>query len=105
MLDIFLKTITTLYQGGYIALNRQYIEKLPIRTIDFADPADKTRHDRLVAMVENMLAWHKQLAEAKTPQEKSVLERRIAATDNDIDQLVYDLYGLTAEEINLVEGN
>ena len=81
------------------------LKQLPIRTIDFSDPEDKARHDRLVAMVEDMLAWHKQLAEAKTPQEKSVLERRIAATDNDIDQLVYDLYGLTAEEINLVEGN
>lgn len=40
---------------------------------------------------------------AKTPQEKTSLERQIAATDAQIDRLVYDLYGLTAEEITIVE--
>jgi hypothetical protein len=32
-----------------------------------------------------------------------VLERQIAATDEQIDRLVYELYGLTAEEIRIVE--
>jgi len=81
------------------------IKQLPIRTIDFSDPADKGRHDRLVEMVENMLAWHKELAAAKTPQEKTLLERQIAGMDKDIDRLVYELYDLNDEEIALVEGN
>jgi len=51
-----------------------------------------------------MLVWHQQLAATRTPQEKAALERRIAANDGRIDQLVYELYGLTAEEIKLVEG-
>ena len=37
-------------------------------------------------------------------QEKTALERQIAATDAQIDRLVYDLYGLTADEIKIVEG-
>jgi hypothetical protein len=41
---------------------------------------------------------------AKTPQEKTSLERQIAATDAQIDKLVYDLYGLTLDEIQVVEG-
>ena len=32
------------------------------------------------------------------------MERQIAAADRQIDALVYDLYGLTAEEIKVVEG-
>ena len=55
-------------------------------------------------MVENMLVWHQQLAATRTPQEKAVLERQIAATDRRIDQQVYELYGLTEAEIKLVEG-
>ena len=51
-----------------------------------------------------MLASHKQLAAARTPQEQTALTRQIAATDNQIDRLVYDLYGLTEEEISIVEG-
>ncbi len=38
------------------------------------------------------------------PQEKTVLQRQIDATDKQIDQLVYQLYGLTEEEIKIVEG-
>jgi hypothetical protein len=32
-----------------------------------------------------------------------VLEAQIAATDRQIDALVYELYGLTADEIKIVE--
>ncbi len=37
------------------------------------------------------------------PDEKERLERHIQATDRQIDTLVYELYGLTAEEIRIVE--
>jgi type I restriction-modification system DNA methylase subunit len=41
---------------------------------------------------------------SRTPQEKEALQREIAATDKQIDNLVYQLYGLTADEIKIVEG-
>ena len=40
---------------------------------------------------------------AKTPHDKTVLQNQIDATDRQIDRLVYELYGLTAEEIRIVE--
>jgi hypothetical protein len=33
------------------------------------------------------------------------IERQITATDRQIDELVYELYGLTGEEIRIVEGS
>jgi hypothetical protein len=41
---------------------------------------------------------------ALTPHEQTALERRIEATDRQMDALVYELYGLTEEEIAIVEG-
>jgi hypothetical protein len=58
----------------------------------------------MVMLVETMLDLHKRLNEARTPQEKTTLERQIAATDKPIDALVYASYGLTEEEIRVVEG-
>jgi hypothetical protein len=81
-----------------------YIQLLPIRTIDFYDPADKVRHDCMVELVGQMLDLHKQLAEAKEPQTKTVLQRQVETTDRQIDRLVYELYDLTEEEIKIVEG-
>jgi hypothetical protein len=57
----------------------------------------------MVLLVERMLALHKQLPEAAKPHEKTTLQRRIEATDGQIDALVYKLYGLTEEEIRIVE--
>ncbi len=48
---------------------------------------------------------NKQLATCNTPTEKTLLQRQIDTTDRQIDALVYELYGLTDEEIKLVEGS
>jgi hypothetical protein len=45
------------------------------------------------------------LPKAKTPHEQESLQRQIAATDSQIDKLVYELYGLTEEEIRIVGGD
>jgi len=102
----FLKTCAGL-EGKtetYLRFFGQYLEGFPVRTINFADKSDKAAHDRMVKLVEQMLELHPKLAGARTPQEKTALERQIAATDSQIDALVYELYGLTAEEIKIVEG-
>jgi hypothetical protein len=41
---------------------------------------------------------------ARRRPEKAALERQIAATDTQIGCLVYGLYGLTEDEIKIVEG-
>ncbi len=53
--------------------------------------------------VQQMLDLHKQLATAKTAHAKTAIQRQIDATDRQIDQLVYELYGLTDDEIRIVE--
>lgn len=58
----------------------------------------------MVQLVEQMLSLHKQLAGAKPPHDQAMLQGQIAATDRQIDRLVYDLYGLTEEEIRIIEG-
>ena len=80
------------------------LKELPIRTIDFTDPADIAQHDRMVALVTQMLNLHARLAAEGVPHEKAALQRRIEVTDRQIDALVYELYGLTAAEIAVVEG-
>ena len=58
----------------------------------------------MVELVERMLGLHKSLASAGTDHDKTLLQRQITATDKQIDQLVYELYGLSDDEIGIVEG-
>jgi len=102
-LDFYLKRISTTMRGGFFRYFTQYIHQLPIRKIDFSDRADKARHDKMVSMVQRMLDLHKRVQAAKTQHERGVFQRQIAATDEEIDRFVYELYGLTEEEIRTVE--
>jgi len=77
---------------------------VPIRSINADDAADKSRRDKIVQLAEQMPALASSFLTARTPQEKTALERQIAATDAQLDKLVYDLYGLTEDEIKIVEG-
>jgi hypothetical protein len=54
-------------------------------------------------MVNRMLDLHKQLTAVQSPNDKTRLQREIEATGRQIDQLVYELYGVKAEEIRIVE--
>ncbi|MDO9528477.1 MAG: N-6 DNA methylase [Syntrophales bacterium] len=89
----------------FAEIKKVNLVKLPIRTINFSDPTDIARHDRMVDLVEQMLDLKKQLAEAKVPQTKTVLQRQIENTDRQIDKLVYELYELTEDEIRIVEAS
>jgi hypothetical protein len=53
-------------------------------------------------MHHNKQNYGSKLRAATAEPEKAVLQN--AVTDQQIDQLVYELYGLTADEIKLVEG-
>ena len=92
-------------KGGRLRWFTQDVVKIPIRTINFDDPADKARHDRMVGLVEQMLELNKKLAASNTPQTTAVLKRQIDAMDQQIDHLVYELYDLTPEEIAIIESD
>ncbi len=87
----------------YLRFFGQYLEGFPVRPIDLSDHADKSRHDRMVKLVEQMLALNKKLAAAKTDHEQTALQRQIDAADQQIDAVVYELYGLNENEIKIIE--
>lgn len=103
LLEWFIRQIATQMRGGYYSYEARFIRNLPIYTIDSSNPDDVTRHDRLVELVEGMPSLHERMAGAKIGQERTVIGHQIEATDRRIDRLVYELYGLTEEEIGIVE--
>ncbi len=75
------------FRGGYITCTKQYFENLPIKLISL--PAQK----KFIKLVDKILIAKKSDPKADT-----------TTLENAIDQLVYQLYGLTEEEIKIVEG-
>ena len=106
------RLISSWFQKTYDKLQRRIFPQFkvnelaafPIRRIAFDKPADKGRHDKMVLLVEQMLSAKKQLAGAQSDKDKDFFEKKCAALDRQIDALVYELYGVTAEELKIVEG-
>ena len=101
----FVYTLMNPEKGEALAeVKKHHVEQLPIRTIDFNNKEEKEMHDQMVSLVDKMLDLNEKLKKAKTPHDRELIERQIKATDSQIDRLVYELYGLTEEEIRVVEG-
>jgi len=90
----YLRTKFAIYDTLYPWYTRKQLVSFPI----------KGECQRLVGLVDKMLALTPKLRAAKTDAERQTLQNAVTATDQQIDVLVYELYGLTPEEIALVEG-
>ena len=77
------------------------LNSLPIPKSSMSDNASITS---LSQHAVKMLDLNKRMQDAKLDQDKTLLQRQIEVTDASIDTLVYELYGLTEEEIAIVEG-
>ncbi len=97
LLDFAVKKASTEFQGGYFSYAKRFIEHLPI-PISTAEQQAK-----LTELAQKMLDMNKRLSETQSSIEKQTIERQIAGTDNLINQMVYALYGLSEEEIGVVE--
>lgn len=88
-------------QGEVLAeVKKIHVEQLPIPKIN---KSNQETHDSIVKLVEQMLASKKQQQTAVTERDKSYLEEKCNNLDNQINELVYELYGLSDEEIKIVE--
>jgi hypothetical protein len=94
----FMKSVSSMMRGGYYMFSAIYVGQIPIPATQEAEKS------KVRSLVTQMLDLNKRLSQVRTPDEKTMLSRQIEATDKLIDALVYQLYGLSEEEIKIVEG-
>jgi len=99
LITFFYSNYAASYRGGYLRFIYQYLIDLPI--VQFEKSSQE--YTLLENLASQMLELHSRLRDAATDQERTVLLRRITATDREIDRLVYDLYDLTEDEVRIVE--
>ncbi|HHT9124511.1 MAG TPA: Eco57I restriction-modification methylase domain-containing protein [Candidatus Brocadiia bacterium] len=100
---LLISNFCTQIQNGY-QLIFEYLGKLPIRTINFDDLKERAMHDRLVGLVERMLELNRKKQALPASSEREAVESEIAVADERIDELVYELYGITEKEREIIEG-
>lgn len=105
LLEWFVHQTATQMRGGWYSYEARFIRGLPIRTIDDSEKAGVARRDRVTSLVEQMLSAKGRLQQIRTDRDRNFYENKCAMLDRHIDTLVYELYGVSAEEIRTVEDN
>ncbi|MFP5262404.1 MAG: Eco57I restriction-modification methylase domain-containing protein [Blastocatellia bacterium] len=99
----FKKYFTTKKKDIFPEFQKYQLDNLPIRPIDLSDPADKELHQKMTTLVDRMLTLNSEMLGARTSYERNALRQHINDTGHQIDRLVYRLYGISDEEIAIVE--
>ena len=84
-------------ESGYYSFEARFIRSAPIEL-----PTGKEA-TRFRSLVEQMLGTKRQLLAAKSPHEKTRLERQAESAQEEIDEAVFDLYGVSPDEIEIVK--
>lgn len=87
-----------------VNISKTFLEKIPLPLIDLNNKEDKEVNDKIVTLVDNIIALNKNLSVEKNPNSITMLNRQINAVDKQIDSLVYKLYNLNDEEVKIIEG-
>lgn len=88
--------------GGFLRFKKIYTSQIPIYKIDFSKSAEKSKHNELVKLADKILDFNKQIQSIPENSEKwKSVKREIEKVDREIDRKVYELYGLTEEEIKI----
>jgi hypothetical protein len=98
LIRFFISSTFTAYKMLFPQINQTTLETLPFPKSAFSDQRP------LVQKVRQMISLREHAMAGETGHDHVPIQRQIDATDREIDRLVYDLYGLTEEEIRIVEG-
>jgi hypothetical protein len=88
-------------RGGFYEPGWVFLKNFPIKPIDTNNPMEVQKRDQIISHVKRLLELSKQIP--STPIEADQINSLFSATGNAIDRLTYKLYGLSDEEIKIVE--
>jgi type I restriction-modification system DNA methylase subunit len=99
LMSYFLRSICAQRQGGFIEQKPVYVSQVPIKKPTKEQEIEITQH------VEKMLQLNEKLFKIgdKLTDERARIEDEIKKTDSEIDELVYEIYGITEDERKTIE--
>ena len=101
------KLINYLFQRRYVDINIKgiYLKEIPIRQIDFGSQLDMHYYESMIELVNKILNLNDELQTTNFTDKRISIEQELALIDRQIDNLVYDMYGLDKQEREIVNAS
>ncbi|MFH1526044.1 MAG: TaqI-like C-terminal specificity domain-containing protein, partial [Bacteroidota bacterium] len=113
LLALLNSNLINFYHGNkYLDLSKNLFQKIliqnckkfPVKLIDDKNKKEKYLHNDIVKFVDQLLHLNQEKSETKLQTKVSQIESKIEYCETKINEIVYQLYELTEEEIKIVEG-
>ena len=103
LIEFYLHSVAPLKQGGYYSYSSSFIDSVPLP--DLITDVNNKDILNLINLVGNLLDENKLLESVKSDNEKEQIKRKISFLEKNVNQLVYSLYNITEDEINVIEAS
>lgn len=86
-------------------IQARQLSKIPMLVPNMEDQTEKHRHDKIVTYVELLLELNRKYRTTKEKMRQEQLSQEISITDEKLNRLIFDIYGLTDSEIEMIHQN
>jgi hypothetical protein len=93
------------FRGAFYSHGKQFIENLPIRVIDFADPKQVRQHDAIAKLVKQLIDTKDAYNQSSVDSKRKVLQRKIDYLNANLINRINELYQITDAEIITVHND
>ncbi|MBP6871482.1 MAG: N-6 DNA methylase [Bacteroidales bacterium] len=91
-------------RGGFYEPSYIFLKNFPIKEIDLDNNDEKFSRNEIIKLVDQLLKLNEEIKETKLQTQIDQIKSKINYCESRINEIVYQLYGLTEEEIRIVEG-
>ncbi|MCL2511789.1 MAG: Eco57I restriction-modification methylase domain-containing protein [Bacteroidales bacterium] len=78
------------------------VKTINVKQLPYVE-ADVKQQEQIIKHVDQLLHLNKELQTATLPNQKELIQARIAHSEDKINEIVYELYGLTEEEVKIID--
>jgi len=101
--EAMIQVRTSKFRGDYSSHGKQFIQTVPIREIDLRLSRDQMRYEKIVMLVQQLIAVTDNLKSAPLPTNRAILNRQGEALKKQIDQIIEELYEINSSELQLMK--
>ena len=101
----FITQTSTVLRGNTYRLTPEFLNLFPLPRLDLTDPNTAKKYQNVVSLVIEIISLNRRLLEIrdKITDEQNKIEDRIKRLEEVIDSMIYSFYGLTEEDISIIE--
>lgn len=105
VLEAMVKSRASEFRGDYYSHGKQFIENLPIKTINFSDVDEKKVHGNICANVKLIIDTKQKLKGMKIYAKQKVMQRKLNRLYNNLLDQINALYGFSQNDIDYIKGD